>query len=122
MESKQFYSDLKLGILGGGQLGRMLIQAGIDFNLDFSILDPAAEAPCRAFAKSFTQGSLTDYQTVMDFGKDLDLVSVEIENVNVQALRDLGKMGKGIFPHPDILEMIQDKYKQKCFLKRIGKT
>lgn len=114
--SQAFYQNFKVGIVGGGQLGRMLIQSGIDFNISFSVLDPDPHAPCHQLA-SFTCGKLTDYQTVWDFGKDCDLITIEIENVNTQALRDLVKLGKKVFPQPDLIELIQDKRKQKQFFK-----
>jgi 5-(carboxyamino)imidazole ribonucleotide synthase len=114
--SQAFYQNFKVGIVGGGQLGRMLIQSGIDFNISFSVLDPDPHAPCHQLA-SFTCGKLTDYQTVWDFGKDCDLITIEIENVNTQALRDLVKLGKNVFPQPDLIELIQDKRKQKQFFK-----
>jgi 5-(carboxyamino)imidazole ribonucleotide synthase len=109
-----FYQDYTVGILGGGQLGRMLIQAGIDLNINFKVLDPDALAPCSQLAH-FTQGKLTDYQTVMNFGLACDLITIEIENVNAQALADLAKAGKKVFPQPHIIELIQDKRRQKEF-------
>jgi 5-(carboxyamino)imidazole ribonucleotide synthase len=111
-----FYQNYKLGVLGGGQLGRMLIQSGLDWNITFSILDPDAAAPCSQIAE-FTHGKLTDYQTVMDFGKSCDLITIEIENVNVSALKDLEKAGKKVYPQPNLIELIQDKRKQKQFYK-----
>lgn len=113
-EMKSFYQNYTVGILGGGQLGRMLIQAGIDLNITFHVLDPDAQAPCSQLAR-FTQGKLTDYQTVLDFGKPCDLITIEIENVNTQALKDLVKAGKKVFPQPEIIELIQDKRTQKQF-------
>ena len=107
----------KIGILGGGQLGRMLIQSGIDFNIHFSVLDPDASAPCASIS-SFTHGKLTDYQTVVDFGKACDLITIEIENVNVEALKELVRQGKKVFPQPEVIELIQDKRTQKEFYKR----
>jgi 5-(carboxyamino)imidazole ribonucleotide synthase len=107
----------KIGILGGGQLGRMLIQSGIDFNIHFSVLDPDASAPCSGIS-SFTHGKLTDYQTVVDFGKNCDLITIEIENVNVEALKELVRQGKKVFPQPDVIQLIQDKRTQKEFYKK----
>lgn len=111
---QKFYQEFKLGILGGGQLGRMLIQSGIDWNINFSILDPDPSAPCKSMAE-FTTGKLTDYQTVIDFGKSCDLITIEIENVSVSALKELERQGKKVFPQPDVIELIQDKRKQKQF-------
>jgi len=109
-----FYQNFTIGILGGGQLGRMLIQSGIDLNLNFKVLDPDAHAPCSQLI-DFTCGKLTDYQTVWNFGQSCDLITIEIENVNTQALSDLAKAGKMVFPQPAIIELIQDKRKQKEF-------
>lgn len=107
----------KLGILGGGQLGKMLIQASIDLSIEVNCLDPDANAPCKYLAHSFTEGSLKDYDTVMQFGADKDIISIEIEHVNVDALEDLQKMGKKVFPQPQLLRMIQDKGLQKEFYR-----
>ncbi len=109
-----FDQNFKLGVLGGGQLGRMLIQSGIDFNIPFTVLDPDAQAPCATLAP-FHHGKLTDYDTVMAFGKDCDVITIEIENVNTKALQDLANTGKKIFPQPAIIELIQDKRTQKKF-------
>ncbi|NHE56909.1 5-(carboxyamino)imidazole ribonucleotide synthase [Cyclobacterium plantarum] len=109
------YQQQTLGILGGGQLGRMLIQSGINYNLNIHILDPDANAPCKNLCNHFVQGDLKDYQTVYDFGKACDVVSIEIEHVNTRALYQLEKEGKNVFPQPHIIEMIQDKRKQKQF-------
>ncbi len=109
-----FNQNFKLGILGGGQLGRMLIQAGIDYNLQFAILDPDENAPCSSLAE-FHHGSLTDYDTVMKFGSGCDILTIEIENVNTKALKDLQKAGKTVFPQPELIELIQDKRVQKKF-------
>jgi 5-(carboxyamino)imidazole ribonucleotide synthase len=107
----------KIGILGGGQLGRMLIQNAINYNLNISVLDPDPNAPCKGIS-SFTKGSLTDYDTVYDFGKNKDLITIEIENVNVDALKALQKEGKKVFPQPEVIELIQDKGLQKMFYQR----
>lgn len=112
--SESFYQNFKVGILGGGQLGRMLIQSGIDFNISFRVLDPDSHAPCSNLA-SFVSGKLTDFQTVLDFGKGCDLITIEIENVNTRALKELVKAGKKVYPQPEIIELIQDKRSQKQF-------
>ncbi|MGZ4042987.1 MAG: ATP-grasp domain-containing protein, partial [Bacteroidia bacterium] len=109
---------LNIGILGGGQLGRMLLQNAINLNLNVSVLDPDKNAPCKHLVKKFTCGSLTDYETVYDFGKDKDLITIEIENVNTDALKALEKEGKKVYPQPHIIEMIQDKGLQKMFYQR----
>ena len=105
----------KVGILGGGQLGRMLIQAAIDFDLDISILDPDPNAPCKLFANRFEVGALTDFDTVYQFGQTVDLLTIEIENVNVDALEKLQQEGKKVFPQPQVIRTIQDKRVQKQF-------
>jgi 5-(carboxyamino)imidazole ribonucleotide synthase len=103
-----------IGILGGGQLGRMLIQKGLDWNISFSVLDPDPQAPCSQMAP-FTHGSLTDYETVMRFGEPCDILTIEIENVNTRALRALEQLGKKVFPQPEVIECIQDKRTQKKY-------
>jgi 5-(carboxyamino)imidazole ribonucleotide synthase len=115
MSSKWYGEDMRIGLLGGGQLGRMLLQEAIDLNIHLHCLDPDKNAPCAKIAHSFTVGSLTDYDTVLNFGKDKHLISVEIENVNIEALKELEKSGAKVFPQPHILELIQDKGLQKQF-------
>lgn len=117
--AQAFYQNFKLGILGGGQLGRMLIQSGIDFNINFSILDPDPQAPCHQLAE-FTHGKLTDFDTVMKFGQACDLITIEIENVNTDALKELVKQGKKVFPQPELIELIKDKRVQKQFYHERG--
>ncbi len=114
-----FNQHFKLGVLGGGQLGRMLIQSGIDFNINFSVLDPDASAPCASLAE-FHTGKLTDYETVMAFGASCDIITIEIENVNTDALKALVKQGKKVFPQPEVIELIQDKRIQKTFYQDNG--
>ena len=105
--------------MGGGQLGRMLIQSGIDFNIPFAVLDPDAQAPCSTLAE-FQNGKLTDFETVMNFGAACDILTIEIENVNTAALKQLAKAGKKVFPQPEIIELIQDKRTQKLFYRDNG--
>jgi 5-(carboxyamino)imidazole ribonucleotide synthase len=114
---KTFYGDLKLGILGGGQLGRMLIQQAINYNVTVKVLDPDREAPCRKLCDEFVVGSLGDYETVYNFGKKVDLLTIEIEKVNVEALEQLEKEGVMVYPQPRIIRLIQDKGLQKQFFK-----
>lgn len=113
------FTNKKLGILGGGQLGRMLIQSAIDFNMPVAVLDPDPAAPC-SFMADFTVGKLTDYETVLNFGKRCDIITIEIENVNTQALKELVKIGKQVFPQPEVIELIQDKRVQKKFYEQHG--
>jgi 5-(carboxyamino)imidazole ribonucleotide synthase len=105
----------RIGILGGGQLGLMLLQAAVDWNLDIHVLDPDSEAPCSKIAPHFQQGSLQDYDTVYEFGKSLDVITIEIEKVNVEALEALEREGKRIYPQPSVIRLIQDKRIQKQF-------
>lgn len=92
----------------------MLIQSGIDFNIAFSVLDPDENAPCSGLA-DFHVGKLTDFETVMKFGSACDIITIEIENVNTQALKELASLGKKVYPQPEIIELIQDKRTQKSF-------
>src|SRR5436190_21254416 len=82
-------NDPVLGILGGGQLGRMLLQKAADFNLSTAVLDPDPDAPSRYLTNRFVAGNFNDYQTVLDFGRTVNLLTVEIEHVNVEALEQL---------------------------------
>jgi 5-(carboxyamino)imidazole ribonucleotide synthase len=106
-----------IGILGGGQLGLMLLQAAIDWNLRVHVLDPDAEAPCRNLCTKFAQGSLLDYDTVYQFGQAVDILTIEIERVNVDALEALEREGKRVFPQPSVIRTIQDKRLQKQFYR-----
>ena len=105
---------MKIGILGGGQLGRMLIQEALKYDDEFYTLDPISDCPCAGISH-FTKGGFNDYQTVMDFGKDKDVLTIEIEHVNVQALEDLQKQGIKIIPSPNAVKIIQQKILQKEF-------
>jgi 5-(carboxyamino)imidazole ribonucleotide synthase len=109
------YQAKTLGIIGGGQLGRMVIQSAINYNVDIHILDPDPNAPCKGIAQKFVQGKLTDFDAVYNFGKDCDILTIEIEHVNTEALAQLEKEGKKVFPQPHIIKLIQDKREQKQF-------
>ncbi len=109
----------KIGILGGGQLGRMIIQEAINYNISLHILDKKG-APCEGLTPNFKAGDITNYEDVISFGKNLDYLSIEIENVNTKALHELEKKGVKIFPQPSIIELIQDKGLQKEFYKKNG--
>ena len=110
-------SELRLGILGGGQLGRMLIQQAINYNMTTLVLDPDADAPCKHLANYFECGSITDFDTVYNFGKKADVITIEIEKVNIEALEQLEKEGKQVFPQSRVIRLIQDKGVQKQFFK-----
>ncbi|MHC9088426.1 5-(carboxyamino)imidazole ribonucleotide synthase [Tenacibaculum sp. IMCC1] len=110
-----FSSNFKLGVLGGGQLGRMLLTETQKFDIYTVILDGNADAPCAQLCNEFHQGDLLDYDTVYNFGKQVDLLTIEIENVNIDALDALEAEGLTIFPKPKNLRTIQNKAHQKVF-------
>lgn len=118
---KSFYnSEFRLGILGGGQLGRMLIQEAINYDVRISVLDPAMDAPCSSLAHHFQRGRFDDFQAVLDFGRNVDVITIEIEHVNVEALEVLEKEGKAVYPRPSFIRMVQDKGMQKEFYQKLG--
>lgn len=117
MEKRVIGSAHRFGILGGGQLGRMLIQEAISYNIDVYTMDAGIADPCAQIATSHTVGNIQNYEDVLNFGADKDVLSVEIENVNVDALKALEAQGKKIFPQPRVLEIIKDKGLQKQFYK-----
>jgi 5-(carboxyamino)imidazole ribonucleotide synthase len=113
---KKFYSDnFRLGILGGGQLGRMFIQEAINYDVKIAVLDPSPDAPCAHIANEFVCGSFQDFNTVYDFGKTKDVLTIEIEHVNIEALEKLETEGVKVYPQPSFLRMVQDKGAQKEF-------
>lgn len=113
---KTIYSDnFRLGILGGGQLGRMLIQEAVNYDVRVAVLDPARDAPCASICYEFVQGSFQDYDSVIAFGKGKDVITVEIEHVSTDALEELEKSGIEVYPKPSFLRMVQDKGLQKEF-------
>lgn len=110
-----FSSDFKLGILGGGQLGKMLLTETRKFDIQTYVLDPSSEAPCQFGATKFFQGSLNDYDNVINLGNLVDVLTIEIENVNLEALETLEAQGKKVFPSPKTLRLISNKGNQKDF-------
>jgi 5-(carboxyamino)imidazole ribonucleotide synthase len=108
---------IRIGVLGGGQLGRMMIQSAINLNLPICCIDPDPNAPCKNIATEFKVGNLNDFDTVYAFGQDKDIITIEIENVNVDALKKLQSEGKKVFPQPEVIELIKDKGLQKLFYK-----
>lgn len=110
----------KLGILGGGQLGLMMMKPAEKLGIDIAFLDPDPNCSTQVRGANHTVGDFKDYQTVLDFGRSVDVISIEIENVNVDALEKLESEGKSVFPSPKILRMIQDKGLQKQFYKDAG--
>lgn len=117
MMANYFSSNFTLGILGGGQLGKMLLYETRKFDIKTKVLDPSNEAPCRIACDDFEQGDLMDFNTVYTFGKDVDVLTFEIENVNVDALEKLEAEGKKVFPSSKTLRKIQNKGRQKQFYK-----
>jgi 5-(carboxyamino)imidazole ribonucleotide synthase len=107
--------ELKIGLLGGGQLGKMWLEARPSTPLNVKILDPDSNCPCRDLGDQFTVGKLMDFDTVYNFGKDCSHITIEIENVNVEALKKLETEGVKIYPQPHLIELIQDKGLQKQF-------
>ncbi|MEK9787231.1 MAG: 5-(carboxyamino)imidazole ribonucleotide synthase [Flavobacteriaceae bacterium] len=116
-----FFSSTKtIGILGGGQLGKMLLTTTRQWDLTTHVMDPSPEAPARIGCNHFTQGDLMEYQDVLDFGKKVDLLTIEIENINTKALAELEKQGVKVYPQAAVLELIQNKCKQKEFYQKKG--
>ncbi len=114
---KGFSTNIKIGVLGGGQLGRMLQQKALDFGLDLAFIDPDSNAPCKEISSRFFKGDFKDFETVYSFGKTRDILTIEIEHVNVEALKKLENEGIKVFPQPSIIKTIQDKGLQKVFYK-----
>jgi 5-(carboxyamino)imidazole ribonucleotide synthase len=110
-----FSSSFKLGILGGGQLGKMLLFDTRKFDIQTYVLDPSDEAPCKVACNHFFQGDLMDFETVYNFGKQVDVLTFEIELVNLEALEKLENEGKKVYPSPKTLKLIQNKGIQKNF-------
>ena len=114
----EYRFDKKIGILGGGQLGKMICLEAARYDLDIHILDKSKTYPAAHLCSHFVEGDFTNYNDVLSFGKDLDIITIEIERVNVEALKELESMGKEVYPQPTALEIIQDKGKQKDFYNR----
>lgn len=110
-----FSSNFKLGILGGGQLGKMMLYDTRKYDIQTYVLDPSNEAPCKIGCDYFQQGSLVDFDTVYNFGKQVDVLTFEIEIVNIEALEKLEQEGVKVYPQSSVLRKIQDKGIQKQF-------
>lgn len=110
-----FSSNFKLGILGGGQLGKMLLYETRKWDIYTKVMDASTEAPCKIACNHFVQGSLLDFDDVYAFGKDVDVLTIEIENVNVDALEKLESEGVKVYPPTSALRIIQNKATQKLF-------
>lgn len=109
------FQTMIIGIVGGGQLGRMFIQNGLNYGFEFHVLDPDPEAPCQPIAHQFVCADRNDEEAVFDFGMKCDVITIEIENVSVPALKRLEEEGKKVYPQPRVLELIKDKGLQKQF-------
>ena len=113
-----FFSTSKtIGILGGGQLGKMLLYDTRKWDIKTKVLDNNPNAPAKLSCDEFHVGDLMDYQTVLNFAKNIDVLTIEIENVNVKALKEIEKKGIKVYPQPNVLAIIQNKLKQKKFFK-----
>lgn len=115
-----FSSSFTLGILGGGQLGKMLLYETRKWDVQTKVMDASPEAPCKIACNEFVLGNLMDFDAVYSFGKDVDVLTIEIENVNVDALEKLQDEGLTIFPQPAVLRTIQNKARQKLFYRDNG--
>lgn len=109
---KQF----NIGILGAGQLGKMMAQEGSRFDFQLSFLDQSHDFPAGKLTSDFFEGDFNNYDDVMSFGQTKDIITIEIEHVNLDALFELEKIGKKVYPQPAVLQMIKDKGLQKQFL------
>lgn len=110
-----FSSDFKLGILGGGQLGKMLLYETRKWDVYTKVMDASEDAPCKIACNEFVLGSLLDYEAVYNFGKDVNVLTIEIENVNIDALEKLEEEGVEVYPPTKTLRTIQNKATQKLF-------
>lgn len=115
-----FSSEFKLGILGGGQLGKMLLTETRRYDIQTKVMDPSPVAPCRFGSNEFEVGQLTDRQRVLEFARDCDLITIEIEGVSTEALHQLEAEGKKVYPRPATLDIIKNKCRQKEFYRDHG--
>src|SRR5829696_4927604 len=106
---------LKVGILGGGQLGRMLLQAAANYPVETHVLENDDECPAAHLCRFFVKGDIRDFDAVYNFGRTLDAITIEIENVNIDALEKLEQEGVKVFPKPSVLRIIKNKASQKKF-------
>ena len=115
-----FSSQFKLGILGGGQLGKMILYETRKWDVQTKVMDPSSEAPCKIACNEFVQGDLMDAPFVEKFGEDVDILTIEIENVSVPALEKLEEKGTTVYPQSHVLKTIQNKARQKLFYRDHG--
>jgi 5-(carboxyamino)imidazole ribonucleotide synthase len=114
------FDDLKIGMIGGGQAGAPLISYAIDYGLDISIMDTHPNAACNRYKSSFQAGNPLSFDDVVNFGKDKDVITIQTEAVDSNALRKLRDLGVKIYPSPETLDIIQDKFVQKYHLKKFN--
>lgn len=110
---------IKAGILGGGQLGRMLLQAAANYPVETYVLENDRQCPAAHLCHHFISGDIRNFDDVYRFGKMVDVLTIEIEQVNTEALQQLKREGLRIIPDPDCLEIIANKIKQKTFLQEL---
>ena len=109
------FAAMKIGILGGGQLGRMLLQAAANYTVETFVLENDANCPAAHLCHHFVKGDIRDFDTVYQFGKNLDAITIEIESVNVDALEKLEQEGVKVYPKPSAIRTIKNKIRQKEF-------
>src|SRR5438105_8011086 len=109
------YFMKKIGILGGGQLGRMLLQAAANYSAETHVLENDPDCPAAHLCHHFTKGDIKNFDAVYSFGKNLDAITIEIENVNIEALEKLESEGVKVFPKPSVLKIIKNKVFQKQY-------
>lgn len=118
---KHFYDpEFRLGVLGGGQLGRMLIQASIDWNIPVLVLDKDHTVPAYPYAREFISGSFAEYEDVIRLKGRVDLATIEIEHVSLEGMEELERSGIQVYPSPRVLRIIKDKGLQKEFYRDNG--
>ena len=107
--------EIKIGVIGGGQLGKMILSEANRMNLKTLVLDSNKNSPCKNLCNNFYIGKLDNYNDILKFGKRCDIITFEIEHINIDALLKLENIGKKVYPKPDTLSIVQDKSKQKKF-------
>lgn len=119
-KSIPFSGKTRVGILGGGQLGKMIIDEVMRYDIYVGILDPAESPPAKPYAHECIRGDFRRYEDVMAFAQDYDVITIEIEDVNTKALKDLEAAGKRVYPQPSVIDVFRNKCVQKQFYKDNG--